>query len=721
MGVRVINKDNGFDLNMPREVPGAESGASSFLSCSPDHKLCRRSHLLSLLLLFLLLLVIYFNSFSGIWIFDDAPNIVENRHVHLKSLDWDSIKGTFYGPEGKNINRPLSYLSFGLNYYFHELNVFGYHLVNFIIHCLTTLFLYLFIFHTLHLPIMRGRFADRAGSIALLAAALWATSPIQVTAVTVIVQRMASMAGMFFIMAMYFYLVGRITPGLSKKITWFSLCGLSGLLSLASKENAAMLPVVLYLFDLLLIQGVSRERLMRHLLLGGIPLIILAALAFALTNPLAILSGYDSREFTLLERLLTQPRILLFYLSLMLYPMTDRFTLMHEITISTSLFSPWTTLPAIVFWTSWTALGVYWAGKRPLISFCLLFFVVNHLIESSFIPLELIYEHRNYIPSMSLFILLSVGIIAFIRDFSKKRLLAVLASVVLCITIAGQGYSVVKRNILFGHALYLWFDNAEKAPGLSRVHTNLGQTYEEMGMDEEARKAYLAAIVADRYDRLDARAVTLNNMGNYYARGGDLAKALDFFKQALAVAPEYMLARHGMATAQLMMGDLESARLTLEEALGKVPKSANFLTLYSFVLLKQNDYHRAVQVAKNALDIDPRPSIAHQVLGEAHTRLGQYIQAQKYWHEFAHAEPRNLEALLAIVHLADLLGDEKTLRKAAVRIVSLKGDIPWDKLFEQLRVRGEKNDLVFEKDPMKILPLVRQALEKEITEIPRED
>lgn len=717
----MISKDNGFDLNMPGEVPGAEGNASSSFSCSPDQKLCRRSHLLSLLLLFILLLVIYFNSFGGTWIFDDAPNIAENRHVHLKSLDWDSIKGTFYGAEGKKINRPLSYLSFGLNYYFHELNVFGYHLVNFIIHCLTTLFLYLFIFRTLHLPIMGGRFADRAGSIALLAAALWSTSPIQVTAVTVIVQRMASMAGMFFIMAIFFYLMGRITPGLGKKITWFSLCGLSGLLSLASKENAAMLPVVLYLFDFLLIQGVSREKLKRQLLLGGIPLVILAALAFALTNPLTILSGYDNREFTLLERLLTQPRILLFYLSLVLYPMTDRFTLIHEIPISASLFSPWTTMPAILFWTAWTALGAYLAGKRPLISFCLLFFVVNHLMESSIIPLEMIYEHRNYIPSMSLFILLSVGIIAFIRDFSKKRLLAVLASVVLCITIAGQGYSVFKRNSLFGHALYLWFDNAEKAPGLSRVHTNLGKTYEEIGLHEEARKAYLAAIEADRYDRLDARAVPLNNLGNYYARAGVSAKALDFFKQALAVAPEYLLARHGMATAQLMRGDLESARLTLEETLGKAPTSTNLLTLYSFVLLKQNDYRRAVQVAKNVLDIDPRPSLAHQVLGEAHTQLGEYIQAQKYWQEFADANPQSLEALLAIVHLADLVGNEKTLRKTAVRIVSLKGDMPWDKLFEQLRVRGEKNDLIFEKDPLKILPLVRQALEREIAEITRED
>ncbi len=144
---------------------------------------------------------------------------------------------------------------------------------------------------------MQERFADRAGSIALLATTLWAINPIQVTAVTVIVQRMASMAGMFFIMAMFFYLMGRITPVLRKKIAWFFLCGLAGLLSLASKENAVMLPIILYLFDLLLIQGVSRANLRRHLLMAGIPVLIILALAMILSNPLTYLSGsaYDYR------------------------------------------------------------------------------------------------------------------------------------------------------------------------------------------------------------------------------------------------------------------------------------------------------------------------------------------------------------------------------------------------------------------------------------------
>ncbi len=132
----------------------------------------------------------------------------------MEQLNWEGIARTFESIRGKSFDRPFAYLTFGLNYFFHGLDTWGYHLVNFIVHCLSALFLYLFIFHTLHLPRLREKYMDRAGSIALLAAALWATSPIMVTSVTFIVQRMASMAGMFFIMAMFFYLMGRIAPGI---------------------------------------------------------------------------------------------------------------------------------------------------------------------------------------------------------------------------------------------------------------------------------------------------------------------------------------------------------------------------------------------------------------------------------------------------------------------------------------------------------------------------
>jgi protein O-mannosyl-transferase len=694
-----------------------DSGIELRRTCNPDVTMCRRSHLLPLLLLFILLFFIYFNSFSGTWVFDDHHNITDNRYVHLESLDWESIEGTFYGSNGK-ISRPLAYLSFGINHFFHGLDEFGYHLVNFIIHCLTTLFLYLFIFRVLHLPVMKGRFADRAGSIALLATALWATSPIHVTAVTFIVQRMASMVAMFFVMAMFFYLMGRITAGMYRKIAWFGLCALSGILALATKENAVMLPVVLYLFDLLIIQGATKERLKRHLVWAGSSILFIIVMAFIFTDPLAYLTGtaYDNREFTLWERLLTQPRVLVYYLSLMLYPMTDRFALVHEVEISRSLLSPWTTMPAILFWAVWTALGVSLAKKKPLISFCLLFFVVNHVTESSFIALELIYEHRNYLPSMTLFLLFAWAIVAFLRDFSDKDLLKSLTCVFIVITVAGQGYSVIKYNRLFEQPLLLWAYNAEKAPGMSRVHTNLGKALDEIGLLEDAKKSYIKALEINRFHRHDLRAVPLHNLGVYHLQARDFNDAIHCFEKALEVDPERMKSVQGIGEALYNLGQYDEAESVLRNMLKKTGTESTdmfFGILYSKVLLKQGNYAGAINEAHGVINAGGAP-VAYKVLGEAYCRIGDYETSLKYWSEYAARNPRDMETLFAIVYTAHLAGDKVKQRRAAATILYLKGDKSWNDLMEEMRDLQEKRLFVFGTDPGKVKHHIVELLKREL-------
>ncbi|MGM0425555.1 MAG: tetratricopeptide repeat protein [Thermodesulfobacteriota bacterium] len=683
-------------------------------SCNPDQTRCWRTHLWPLLLLFVLLTIIYANSFQGAWIFDDQPNIVQNSNVHLERLDWESLQKTFQGRKADGLFRPLANFSFGLNYFFHGLDTWGYHLVNFLIHCLSTLFLYLFIFKTLHLPIFGGKYAGRAGSIALLAAVLWASSPMQVTAVTYIVQRMASMAAMFFILAMLFYLLGRTSQELRRKIAWFALCVLSGILAIASKENAALLPVALYLFDLLLIQGVHRQRLKRHLLLGAVPLLLMLGLAFLLTDPLNMLSGYANRDFSLLERLLTQARILIYYLSLLIYPMPGRFALIHEVQLSTSLLSPWTTLPAVIFWIGWAGLGIFLAKRKPLISFGLLFFLLTHLLESSFIPLELIYEHRNYLPSMALFMLLGVGIMAFLRDFCQKRLLYVLTCLVLLVSIAGQGKTVIDRNSLFEHPLYVWADNVQKAPGLSRVHTNLGKTYSGLGMQEEAMQAYQDSLQADRYHRPDLEAVPLNNLGNHYLRDGNPGKALEMYEQALQVEDGYQPALFGSASALLKLGEPKQAGEVVQKLLEARPGSRKYQSLYSLVLFRQGEYESAIQEAVQALDVESKPSLAHKVLAEAHAQLGEQAQAQKYWQEYAEAHSKDMEAWLALVRQAYVLEDDQALRRAAVRCLALKRDRAWEEVFAALAQGGGVNHLVLADDPRDILPMIKQGVQMEL-------
>ena len=114
--------------------------------------------------------------------------------------------------------------------------------------------------------------------------------------------------------------------------------------------------------------------------------------------------------FTMTERLLTEMRVLVYYMSQLFYPVPTRLSIDHDIVISTSLIHPWTTLPAGLFLIALTITGVVVLEKHPLIGFSILFFLINHVIESSIIPLELIFEHRNYLPSFFMFVPVALGL-----------------------------------------------------------------------------------------------------------------------------------------------------------------------------------------------------------------------------------------------------------------------------------------------------------------------
>jgi len=224
-----------------------------------------RKYVFAFIALSIIILTTYSNTFHSSWHLDDEK-ILKNQSLHLSTFTWNDIKKTFFAHTQKTgvLYRPISCFSLALNYYFSKDKVFSYHLVNLIIHYITAVFLFLFIYTTLSLPLIETKYRDHSFSIALLASVFWASNPIQTQAVTYIIQRMASMAGMFYIISMYFYLKGRKAGIPRKKIIFFSLCAIAGLLAMGSKENAFMLPVSIYLFDLFLIQGLTKEALKKN-------------------------------------------------------------------------------------------------------------------------------------------------------------------------------------------------------------------------------------------------------------------------------------------------------------------------------------------------------------------------------------------------------------------------------------------------------------------------
>lgn len=693
----MIRKDNGFDLNIQWRSPGSREYAFAFIA------------------LFIFLIVIYANSFQGTWQFDDQINIVENKNIFLKTFDWSDIKKTFYGTDGKKIDRPLAYFSFALNYYSDGLNVNGFHIVNFLIHYSSAVFLFLLIYNTLKLPLQRERYGPYSYSIALLATVFWVSSPLQVTAVTYIVQRMASLTGLLYIMAMYLYLKGRTTDKRCKAFLYLVLCAFSGVLALAAKENAIMIPVSIWLFDLLLIQGATHENIKKNLKLAA-P-VILAAMAIGLwyVDLTSILNGaaYKNRPFTLTERLLTEPRVIIFYITLLFYPISSRLTLIHDIEVSTSLISPWSTLPAIVLIVLLLALAGYLAKKRPLFSFCIFFFFLNHVLEGSFIPLELIYEHRNYIPSMFFFVPVVILMLKIIDYFSYKKAIQFLMVAVFTFLIVAQGHTVYARNALFANALLLWTDNVNKTPTLSRPLNNLGATYWDLGLYDKAFDAYSKSIIYNRQANLTNRGINLHNLGMYYLNvSREYDKALTLFESAIKVYPGYWPPYNDAAVCFIRQGNMAIAGKRIVDALLIWPNNADLRHTLSFILLKMGQYNEAIKQAHKALSYNPNLHNVFCVLGESYRKRGNYKAATLYWEQYIDNKPNDIEANLALMELYHLQNNRVDLSRTIGKLICLKGLKGWKDIIDQLK--KDTNFIVYTPISEIIIPIVKGNMRHEL-------
>jgi tetratricopeptide (TPR) repeat protein len=690
----MINKLNSFDLNLKWQFPNLRNYTFAFVS------------------LFVFLLIIYGNSFNCEWQFDDIPNIVENVNVHLKSLFWTDIKKSFHITPAQGLPRPVAYLSFGLNYYSGGLNVFGYHVVNFIIHYLAALFLFLFIFNTLNLPLLKEKYRHIAYPVTLLAVTLWATNPVQVNAVTYIVQRMTSLSGMAYIMSMYFYLKGRTSDNHSRSILFFMLCVLSALISFGSKENAAMLPVSLFLYDLFLIQGISRQTLWKNLIIFIFPLSLLITLSAVFLNySRMIFLNYSQWTFTLQERLLTEPRVILYYISLLLYPVSSRLTIDHDIAISRSLFDPWSTLIAILIILSLIGYAAYTSRKSPLIAYCIIFFFLNHLIEGSFIALDLIFEHRNYLPSMLLFVPAAILLINVLDYFAYRKSVQFIMASGMIFVIAAQAHTVSIRNDIFRYDKLLWEDNVRKTPNLSRPHGALGKIYFDEGNYGAGVIENYKALQLLRYPNYMQPALYNCNLGNYFlVIKNNEDKALFHYKQALKLLPHMSVAHYGVAMVMLRKGSLSQAYENIQQAILYKPNYAFFHNTLAMIHLKRGNYDEAINEADKSIGLSEyyfNPSLA--VKAEAFRLKGNPGGSIIYWEKFLSHDPGNLSAHLALLELYDLKGKKKKLLPIIGALLFLKGKKSLAAMIDEM---AAKKDLVYTPKKEVLLPIIEKSLKE---------
>ncbi|WP_231874449.1 tetratricopeptide repeat protein [Azoarcus sp. KH32C] len=498
--------------------------------------------------------------------------------------------------------RPVASLTFAVDWWRDEGHPAAFLVTNLALHILTawaTMALLLAVFYAAN-----DRALGRAAIVAAGAAALWwASQPIHVQAVSYAVQRMTELAALFSVLCVWAYLKARQNGAFSPG--WMVISALSFILGALSKENAWVTPALVLMAEFLVLRNngpLIRSPVDRLLLASPLLVIAAAVLDVAVDGPLShwVLRGYPDRDFTLVERLLTQPKVLLFHASQILWLLPDRFSLEHDVELvrSAASWEFWLPMSLIVAWCAVGARLAQRPGQRAA-GFFMLWLPAALLLESSFVPLQLIFEHRMYLPLVGVAGLIALGLERLHRSNSNGAAVAwtllAVATAFACwstaqrlpqwrndLTLYEQAVKHAPRSVGAWNQLALsYLDAGQRQLALQAVDraialeprwgdgypfVNRGVILESMGKTQEARDIYEQAIA-----QFPRQVLGYNNLGLLNLRAGQLQDALQDFSRAIDVDPSYAPAWTNRGTAKLFLGDAGSARIDFEKATSLSP------------------------------------------------------------------------------------------------------------------------------------------------------
>jgi tetratricopeptide (TPR) repeat protein len=481
----------------------------------------------------------------------------------------------------------------------------------------------------------------------LLVTGLWLVHPLNLTTVLYIVQRMTSLAALFTVCGLILYVLGRRRMlvgkhGLSLILTGLLLCGS---LAVFSKENGILLPIYMLVLEVTLFRFRTASGKFDATIGSFFLLVVVipaAIVTLLLTTHADIYLNYDGRGYNLQERLLTQGRVLLFYLQMIVMPSIQQLGLYHDdIPISHGLLDPLATLYSLVALAGMLLAALALLGKRPLVSLGILWFFAGHSLESSILPLEIAHEHRNYLADYG--ILLALG--SAIAEAPLRRLGPLLNTALPALFLAIFAYTTWLRSEQWSdninHAVYEARHHPESFRSVfaaGRIHARLALN----GNNESKEQAFELLERARILDRTGIMPdVTLIKLSNLTGRPVDPAR--------------YENIIHKLASFPLSSSDISSLKVLAEcagqscdippatvdrifrEALRK--ENPEVLTIYGFYCInKQGDFNSGLALFERALELDPQENQRWMNLINLLTVMGRFEQAEHKLEEFKVAD-----------------------------------------------------------------------------------
>jgi tetratricopeptide (TPR) repeat protein len=447
-----------------------------------------RTRLWLLPLLLLATIVVYLPGLNGPFLFDDTVHITRNKQVQITDLSLQSLAQAWDSSFASGLgSRPLAQLSFGINHALSGLDAWYFKATNLGIHLAVGLLIFALV-RQLGRALSGNKQTDTVWP-ALLVTALWLLHPINLTPVLYVVQRMTGLSTLFVVAGLWCHVTGRLqmAKGASSGF-WLALAGLPiAAIGGLAKESAALYPLLVLVLEWTLLRKLTAPRRGLLIAIAGV-LPIAFGTAYLLTH-LGLL-GYQGRDFTLEQRLLTEARVLWLYLRMLVLPDPTLLGFYHDdIATSLNLTTPWTTLPAVLGWLVAIPLAIVLAKRWPVASFGLLFFLAGHAMESTIFPLELVFEHRNYLPSLGP--VFAVGWWLATQSQPRVQRGLALMSVLLLVTLAAITHL---RALDWSNHDQLLFSEVRHHPESPRANFRVAQLLiDQVGRGRHSDKIYRAA------------------------------------------------------------------------------------------------------------------------------------------------------------------------------------------------------------------------------------
>lgn len=587
-------------------------------------------------------LAVYWPGLSGGFIFDDFPNLIRNPVWKLERIDWQHLTEAMRGGMSSEIGRPIAMLSFALNHLLTATNPYWLKLTSVLLHTGNGVLVFLLSRHLLQLVTAGPRPSGTLLTPALLAGA-WLLHPLQASTVLYVVQRMEIGAATGTLLALLAYTRARRRQLEGKPASvWLAAAAVAMVIGLGFKESALLVPGFAFLIEACLLRFASLTPRMRHRgWIGFYALSFTAALVAYLYMilPLSDLVARDgSRDFTPAERLLTQAPVLVMYLKQILLPLPESMSFYYDnFPISRSLAEPLTLTSAILLLA---LIGVAAASWRrwPLTSFGIFWFFMAHALTSNLLPLELAFEHRNYLALLGI-LLAAVQPLCLLGQRlhpdarTSLALLPMLALACLCWIQAST----------WGDPMRLAWALENRNPNSIRASYSLGeQFYLASRGDPHSPEWSMALRQFQHASHLPGqRALPLQGQILLLGRARrDVPEAVwKQFRQTLTregIRVEQVTALHAVSQCRIERRcDLNEGELlrTFLYVIERYPGNATLLTMYAnFVWNVLGDPELAIEVQRDAVSITPhdpatQEALAKFLLGSDNKTLQQEGQA----------------------------------------------------------------------------------------------